>query len=157
MERRLPDLPGLGVRQPWAELILRGIKTIEVRGLRFRRPDPIYLYATREFSDLPGALEAADKHGLIIEALPRGLIVGIVEIAECRSAVAEDAEAACVPTEHLKGRFSWVLRNVRRIDPPCSPWNSPYGMWFRPFGKRRAKPHRGTECRSSDHGGGAIR
>lgn len=142
MERRPPDLLGLSIRQPWAELILRGIKTIEIRRLPFHRRETIYVYATREFSDLPGTREALERHDLPIENLPRGIVAGTVEIIDCREAVTDDSATACVPAKLLEGRYSWVLGNPRRFDPPLVPWNLPYGMWFRPFGHRRAKPHR---------------
>ena len=42
-----PNLIALGIRQPWAELILRGVKTIEVRSRDTDVRGPIYIYATR--------------------------------------------------------------------------------------------------------------
>jgi hypothetical protein len=45
----------LGVRQPWIELILRGVKTIEVRSQDTRIRGTIYLYASKNsrISPLP--------------------------------------------------------------------------------------------------------
>lgn len=42
----------LGVHQPWAELILRGAKTIELRRTSTTRLERIYLYATKQNVDL---------------------------------------------------------------------------------------------------------
>lgn len=60
MPRTHPDheLIALGVRQPWAELILRGVKTIEVRTVDTRQRGTIYLYASKKFTDHPAATAA---------------------------------------------------------------------------------------------------
>ena len=97
-----PDILALGVRQPWAELILRGVKTIEVRSQNTRVRGPIYLYASKKFSNLTAAIDAAQDHGLDCLALPTGFLVGSVEIADSRPAKARDATAACVPAAFLK-------------------------------------------------------
>src|SRR5579863_360561 len=76
-----PAIIALGVRQPWVELILRGIKTIEVRSQDTRVRGTIYLYASKKFSELPAAIDAAHKHDLDCASLPTGLLVGSVEIA----------------------------------------------------------------------------
>ena len=43
MEHPNKELIALGVRQPWAELILRGIKTIEVRTLPTSIRGPVFI------------------------------------------------------------------------------------------------------------------
>ena len=131
-----------GIQQPWAELILRGIKTIEVRRLPVRPGGTIYLYASKTASRASYAIRAAEDHDLEIEKLPRGVLVGTVEIAECRPALPEDAAAACVPAEILVGMNAWVIDRVHRMDPPQPIRNPPYGMWFYPFAQRGTNKHR---------------
>ncbi|MBL8851632.1 MAG: ASCH domain-containing protein [Planctomycetaceae bacterium] len=129
-------MPALGIRQPWAELILRGIKTIEVRAVPTNVRGTIYLYASRT----PGAGEivqaALDRHGLDVESLPRGELVGTVELDGCRKCTAADARAACVPVDVVRDRYGWVLKNPRRLESPLKPRFLPYGIWFYPFVRR---------------------
>lgn len=138
----MPDPPidrdriALGVRQPWAELIVRGIKRVEVRSSGTRVRGTIYVYASRRASELPDAARAAALHGLNVDALPRGVIVGTVELVESRLAVPEDAEAACVGPGLLDGRFAWRLSNAERFEEPLPVRFLPYGVWFYPFRRK---------------------
>jgi hypothetical protein len=136
-----PDLIALGVRQPWVELILRGVKTIEIRSLDTRVRGPIYLYASKKFSDLPAARVALREHDLEFPGLPAGLLVGSVEIKDTRPAAPADTHAACVPAALLKQQFAWELRNPVRFAAPVPVRFLPYGVWFYPF-RRRGGPRR---------------
>jgi len=132
------ELIALGIRQPWAELILRGIKTIEVRSLPTRVRGPIYLYTSQKLADIPAARDALQQHRLNSNSLQLGLIVGAVEIVECRPCTPADAEAACVPAELLRGQNAWRLVNPVRLEIPLKPRFLPYGVWFYPFRRRNA-------------------
>jgi hypothetical protein len=131
-----PEILALGVRQPWVELILRGIKTIEVRSQDTRVRGTIYLYASRKFSELPAAIDVARQHDLDCPTLPAGLLVGSVEIADTRPARANDAAASCVPAALLKQQFAWELCNPQRFAVPVPVRFLPYGIWFYPFRRR---------------------
>jgi hypothetical protein len=133
------DRIALGIRQPWAELILRGIKTIEVRTLPARARGPIYLYASQELADIPAAREAIEKNRLDVAALATGRLVGTVEIVSCRPCTRADAAAACVPAKLLEGKLGWVLANPQRLDEPLPVRFLPYGVWFYPFRRRNGK------------------
>ena len=140
-----PDVLALGVRQPWVELILRGIKTIEVRSQNTRVRGTIYLYASRKFSELSAAIEAARQHDLDCPALPAGLLVGSVEIADTRPARMNDAAASCVPSALLKKQFAWELSNPQRFVQPVPVRFLPYGIWFYPFRRRGNHQHQRAE------------
>jgi len=134
-----PDLPNhraFGIQQPWAELILRGIKTIEIRTLTVRPGGPFYLYASKQASKSAYAVEAAMRAGLELENLPRGVLVGTCHVQECRPATSEDETAACVPEEVLQGKQAWILGSVSRLESPQPILNPPFGMWFYPFAQR---------------------
>lgn len=79
----------LSIRQPYAELILRGEKTIEYRS----RPTRIigerfYIYAARGFTAEAQRHRASLNHGWIDpRTLPRGVIVGTAVIERCQPAV----------------------------------------------------------------------
>lgn len=137
-----PEIVALGVRQPWVELILRGIKTIEVRSLDTRVRGTIYLYASKKFSELPAALDAAHQHDVDCPSLPTGLLVGSVEISATRRAVSSDAVRSCVPATFLKQQFAWELKNPQRFRQPLSVQFLPYGVWFYPYRRRSAVSRR---------------
>ncbi|MEZ6057710.1 MAG: ASCH domain-containing protein [Planctomycetaceae bacterium] len=131
------ELVALGIRQPWAELILRGIKTIEVRTLETNHRGPIYLYASKELADTPAARAAIAQHGLDVDTLPRGLLLGTVEIVDCRIAERTDASAACLPATMLDDKKAWVVSSPQRLEVPVRPRFLPYGVWFYPFRRKR--------------------
>ena len=140
-----PNLIALGVRQPWAELILRGIKTVEVRSQDTNVRGPIYVYAAKQAADTDAAREAARAHRLDVAELPRGVLVGTVEIERSGPALAEHATPACVPPEVLDGRYGWHLRRPERLETPLAVRFLPYGVWFYPFKRRNG----GVSRRSS--------
>jgi hypothetical protein len=138
----------LSIRQPYAELILRGIKTIEFRS----RPTRIigerfYIYASKRrgaswgegqvnaaekiWSDdlaVPGTISGGSPVPpawmlelaklLILDKLPTGVIVG--------SAVVERVTRG-------DDFYEWHLRDVQRIAPHRRPARHPQPMWFKPF------------------------
>lgn len=131
-----PEILALGVRQPWVELILRGIKTIEVRSQDTRVRGKIYMYASKKFSELPAATDIARRHDVDCLALPIGLLVGSIEISDTRPARMTDAAAACVPAALLKKQFAWELCHPQRFADPLPVRFLPYGIWFYPFRRR---------------------
>lgn len=136
MEHPNKDLIALGIRQPWAELILRGIKTIEVRTLPTNVRGPIYLYTSKVIADTPAAWAAAEKHNLEVDSLPRGLLVGTVEIVACQPCRPEDAPSACLTPEIVTGKLGWRLTRPERLATPLKVRFLPYGVWFYPFRRK---------------------
>jgi hypothetical protein len=136
------DLIALGVRQPWAELILRGIKTIEVRSLPTSVRGPIYLYTSKVLADGPAPKVAAERHRIDVDDLPRGFLVGTVEISDCRPCLPRDAGDACLPADLVHGKLGWRLTNPRRLDTPLTVRFLPYGVWFYPFQRKGGGPRR---------------
>ena len=131
----------LAIQQPWAELILRGIKTLEIRSQPTRQRGRILLYASKRASALPAAQAAARGLSLDVESLPRGKVVGSVDLIDCRPARSNDQQAACVGAELLKGQFAYEIARPQRFATPRTPRFLPYGVWFYPF-KRRPKRDR---------------
>lgn len=141
MPRHHPDRDrlALGVRQPWAELIVRGVKTVEVRSVDTQVRGPIYVYASKKLAEHPAAGRAAAEQELDVDALPRGVIVGSVELVETAPCTAADARAACVPRSFAEGQFAWRLRNPERLNEPLTVRFLPYGIWFYPFKRRNGR------------------
>lgn len=131
-----PEILALGVRQPWVELILRGIKTIEVRSQDTQVRGTIYLYASKKFAEISAAHDAVKQHRLDCASLPTGLLVGSVEIAGTRPTAPRDERAACVPAAMLQRNYAWELRNPQRFAKPLPVRFLPYGVWFYPFRRR---------------------
>ncbi len=72
----------ISVRQPYVEMILRGVKGAEYRSRPTRVRGRVYLYASKSL----GNVEAGVKAGVTLDAvegLPRGAIVGSVEVIGC--------------------------------------------------------------------------
>lgn len=128
----------LSIRQPYAELILRGIKTAELRsratsiiGERF------YIYACKAKANRPiwsddlrvgtppeWMMELAAQVRMIEPELlngaplPTGVIVG--------SAIIENISQA-------DGIYRWHLVKVQRATTFLKPRNHPQPVWFKPF------------------------
>ncbi|MEI8372183.1 MAG: SNF2-related protein [Planctomycetota bacterium] len=108
----LPEkLIGLSVRQPSAEEILTGEKTIEYRSIPAKIRGRIYVYASRYDGDGNG------------DDLPRGFVVGTVEIVDCIGS---------------GDQFEWILANPQRLPKPLPPVERPNPVWFYPFGNPAA-------------------
>ena len=133
----------LSIRQPWAELILRGVKTVEYRSRPTRViGERFWIYASKQPAagggrgrgkaagvwsrDLAAAgagpprwmWELAEE--LILRGgLPTGVIVG--------SAVIEK-----VTGDDAAG-FQWYLAGVERAEHLRKPKGHPQPGWFRPF------------------------
>lgn len=126
----------LGIQQPWAELILRGIKTIEVRSQNTQVRGTIYLYASKKPSSLDAARMAAKNHAIDEVTLPGGLLLGTIDVIDSRQCQPGDIKASCVPAELLVNRHAWILGNPRRFPKPQPIRFLPYGIWFYPFQRR---------------------
>lgn len=127
----------LGVQQPWTELILRGIKTIEVRSRPTQVRGTIYLYTSKRHSTLDAAAVAAEAHAIDVPALPTGLLVGMIDVLDSRPCTPNDAATSCVPPDLLVNRYAWLLGNPQRFTQPQPVRFLPYGVWFYPFQRKR--------------------
>ena len=105
------------LRQPYAELILRGIKK-EHRSRPTDIRGRVYLYASKRPADSPIEWQ---KVAAYPGMLPTGVIVGTVEIVDCR----RDERGSCYVCE---------LRNPRRLAHGLRPKNQPNsGFWCPEF------------------------
>ncbi|WP_339733703.1 ASCH domain-containing protein [uncultured Gimesia sp.] len=134
-----PDigLPALGIRQPWAELILRGVKTIEIRSSQTKIRGPIYVYASKKLAKTAHAEQAAEQAGIDVDELPTGVLIGTVEIIDSFPVSKKHAAAAGVPAELLEGKFGWELAKAKRLQKLIVPDYLPYGVWFYPFVRKQ--------------------
>ncbi|MEX2558995.1 MAG: ASCH domain-containing protein, partial [Pirellulales bacterium] len=112
-------LKALSIRQPWAELILRGHKGIDYRTRPTKIRGRIYIYASlaKPEADEPGLEE---ELGCPLVDLPRGVVIGTVELVDCVEA---------------DGEYEWHLGTPQRLGTPLAPAEQPQPVWFHPFGR----------------------
>lgn len=107
----------LSFRQPWAELVLQGKKTLDLRTWSTRHRGTIAIYASQTVEK-----EACRVHGLDPDQLTTGAVIGLVDLLGVveLDQTAYDARA----TQHLSGRhfqeplFGWELANPRPLAEP---------------------------------------
>jgi hypothetical protein len=123
----------LSVRQPWAELILLGHKTIEVRSKATRLRERIYIYTSKSRIEAEEEARIAARFGIDVDGLPRGVLVGTVEIVGSRPLEKSDSEAACFEINDGAGFYAWVLHRPKRAEVLEKPTRQPQPMFFNPF------------------------
>ena len=111
------SMRALSIRQPFAEAILRGAKTSEFRSGPTAIRERILIYAgLKRYTD-DDERQIADEFDMAdvdLDNLPRGVIVGSVELYDCDGG-------------------EWFLRNPQRAVHPVPPTNRPNPVWFYPF------------------------
>lgn len=116
------DARALSVRQPWATLIMMGRKGVESRGTNCKRRGRVYIHASATKLG-PVERAIAIREGLDPDALPRGAILGSVEIVgatPARTLKMSDEERRL--GDYRPGRWGWQLRAVEALPRPveCS-------------------------------------
>lgn len=92
-------MKALSVRQPWADKILRGEKTIEVRTWTTRYRGPVLICASAKKCD----------------DLPTGITICVAQLVDIRPIAKDDESAACCEVDPSR-EFAWVLADVRPVD-----------------------------------------
>lgn len=106
-------MKALTVRQPWAQLIADGHKTIELRTWATKYRGPLLITAS--------ARQNPDK-------LPTGCTICIVDLIDCRPAGDGDPEKAL--SDVYQDDFAWVLANPRPV--ACLPVKGRLSIWSPP-------------------------
>jgi hypothetical protein len=124
----------LSIRQPWAELILLGMKTIEARTKQTKKKgERVHIYAALQRIEPAEEARIAAELGINVNALPRGVLVGTVEIVGCEPLAPEHSQAACFEISESTGGFAWLLKNPRRNDVLIKPDRHPQPSFFEPY------------------------
>jgi hypothetical protein len=112
----MPIERAISIRQPFVELILQGRKTEEYRSKPTNIRERVYLYASLQPFD---SEDEWAKVGCEPGQLPVGLILGSVDIVDCR--LTSDGDS-----------YAYVLRDPQRITPPLKATNQPQPVFWRP-------------------------
>ena len=126
------ELPrrALSIRQPWAELILRGAKTLEIRSRPTKVRGFVQVYASLRREDGVIQLAAAQRHTLNLDELPRGLLIGLVEIVGSRPVSPADSAAAGFQIPEGARLHGWELANPQRFKVLSKPEKQPQPSFF---------------------------
>lgn len=104
----------LSIRQPYAEQILRGAKKIEYRTVATNIRERVFIYASLSSASIDAFARARVKS----EEVPTGVIVGSVEIVDCR---------------RRRDAYEWHPARPLRAKRLRRPHNKPQPVWFIPF------------------------
>ena len=107
----------LSIRQPRAEAIMRGVKTIEYRSRATRIRGRVYIYASLDRYSSDEEAEMMEEYGiddLDVDDLPRGVIIGTAELHDCDGG----------------DRYLGSPERAKRLRRPR---NHPQPVWFNPF------------------------
>ena len=109
----LHRLRALSVRQPWAWLIVNGIKDVENRSWRTHHRGPLFIHASLSAGGYTEDIECVErKHGISVpRELDTGGIVGVVDVLDC---------VESHKSKWFQGKFGWVMANAHRLKfRPC--------------------------------------
>lgn len=146
-------MKALTLTQPWATLVISGAKRIETRSWPTAYRGRIAIHAAKGMPrwareacyEIYFARALDDRHW---DELPRGCVIGTVDIIDCRPT--ESFDDVIMPAERemgdfAPGRFGWVLANPIPITPV--PAGGALGLWeweppasARGLDQKRSKP-----------------
>ncbi len=108
-------MKALSLKQPWAELVVSGKKTIELRKWKTNFRGEFLIHASR----VPDS-NAMKRFGF--ENLPLGMIVGKAELVDVKDYKILKEEFEKDKDKHLAtsdwGEYGFILKNPRRLEKP---------------------------------------
>jgi hypothetical protein len=131
-------MKAISICQPWATLIVAGVKHFETRSWKTLHRGPLAIHAASAYPRTARALclrspyrEALVEAGVDVwERLPCGVVLGVVELVDCNQ-VEELGEIPA--TQELLGDFRpgqwmWRLANARMLSQPKA-WRGRLGLF----------------------------
>lgn len=114
-------MKALSIRQPWAQLIVAGIKPVENRSWPTPVRGPILIHASKAFDTeaffwllnnwqsygLPPAVDDLLR-SKTVSGFPQGGIIGTADMVDC---------VTSHPSPFFGGPFGFVLANAKEIEP----------------------------------------
>lgn len=129
-------IPVLSILQPWASLVVKGIKYYETRSFATKHRGPLLIHASQKLAEtqrwkFTEALGTLDNR----KELALGSIIGVVNVIDCigsEKAVdrlrAERNHFELVAGDYSENRFAWCLENPIEFKTPI-PWKGSLGIW----------------------------
>jgi hypothetical protein len=123
-------MKALSLRQPWADWVIQGKKTLELRSWTVNYRGPLAIHASQIVNE-----EACRAHGIRPEQLTTGAIIGVVELVGIE--LLDDTGFAKRKNEHLaEGLFkpplyAWRLTNAKILPSPI-PYHGRMGLFSIP-------------------------
>lgn len=137
------------IKQPWASLIIEGIKDIENRTWKTNFRGRVLIHASAKQCEIKGLLSVPQQEYVMIKIpdkmplqniITNGAIIGSVEIVDCvinhTSIWAEKTEPKYLTTEkgremQIKPTYNWVLANPIKFPEPI-PCKGKLSFWDYP-------------------------
>ncbi len=112
----------LSIKQPWAALLVAGIKTIEIRTWPTRRRGPVLIHTGKIADDRPEGWDLITTPELLALAQHRGGLIGSGELIDCVKYSAPEAFAAEINAHRNAlewfrpaGLYGFVFQNLHPI------------------------------------------
>ena len=137
-------MKAITIWQPWAQLLVAGIKQNETRSWQTHYRGELLIHAAKQppLRGIQTVPDAAWKKALLslglneeddpVESFPIGVIVGKVKIVDCRQI--DDALIKRLSAEELAygdftpGRYAWVMEEPEILKQPI-PAKGKQGLW----------------------------
>lgn len=108
-------MKALSVRQPWAQWIANGEKTVEVRSRPTHHRGPLVICSSSQTA--PAFRDYVREIGL-----PLGRLICVVNVVDCVPMTEEHFDAACFLWDDLRvlpedGAWAWLLADARIVEP----------------------------------------
>ncbi|MEL4304644.1 ASCH domain-containing protein [Methanococcoides sp. LMO-2] len=121
-----PKIHVLAIKQPWASLVIRGLKDVELRSKNTFIRGTIAIYASRapiRKKDLKWVSENYEIPPEHLHDLPTGKIIGTVNLVECKEYESDyhfklDQSRHLIPEEGYSSNIKgWLFKSPRKIEP----------------------------------------
>jgi len=122
-------MKALSLHQPWADLVVQGKKTLELRNWTVSYRGPLAIHASQTVDEA-----ACQTHGLNPQQVTTGALIGVVELAAIQEL---DELAYDVRKEEHKAQgyfryktplYGWMLANPRELPSPI-PYHGRMGLF----------------------------
>ncbi|GAA4338629.1 hypothetical protein GCM10023149_48730 [Mucilaginibacter gynuensis] len=131
-------MKALSIKQPWAELIVAGIKDIENRSWRTNFRGRVYVHASQKYQAGYGSLtiftneqlqtfDSSLKNAMKDRCWLTSAIIGEVDIIDCVKG--HQSIWAIEKDDKGKEQWHWVLANAIKYDQPILNVNGGLSFW----------------------------
>ncbi len=122
-------MKALTIKQPWASLIMQGIKKYEFRSWQTKYRGDILIHSSKQVDK-----EAMKKYSKYLNSAPTGVILGVVTITDCIKKSEEfkqillNEKCDVYTKSSFESNYGWKIENVRVFDTPIKAKGN-LGLW----------------------------